>query len=85
MKFLIRDGRTRRLKAAGIPAGRFVKFYQGASNALDYIPHFDNARPGHEMFLDFDKEPDCTLGSGVYIVKKDFYLAPIKNNFDSSD
>jgi hypothetical protein len=85
MKFLVRDSRSRRLKAAGIPVGRYIKFYQGSNNPFDYVPHYDNARPGHEMFLDFEQEPDCTLGSAIYVVKKDFYLTHIKNMFDSSD
>jgi hypothetical protein len=84
MKFILRD-RNGHLKGSGLQPGVYVKIFQGAKTINGTIGEVDYSQIGDESFLCFEDEPECTIGSGVFFVKKDGYLVHIKSDWDTSD
>lgn len=84
MKLIIRDINGN-LKTAGIKPGSFVKIFQGSSRKDSVINLVNYSEKYYESFLEYESMPELTFGSGIYFVKKDFYLTLLESDFDSSD
>lgn len=70
-------------RAIGIPPGRFLRIHQGFdTRAIMPVGH---QQEGHMAFMSFDEEPECLWGTGIYRVRTDGTLQPIKQDYDTSD